>query len=92
MGTRNSKPIVGAKDIQQKINGQSKEYENIKLHFQQLSKTYDLSNGRISKEVFISSYLRTRLQSLSSDLLERFFIVLAFDGKDDTLLISKRKS
>eukprot|EP01084_Bolivina_argentea_P248694 416056_1 len=82
MGARNSKAIVAPKEIQSKIKGKSKEYENIKLHFQQLSKTYDLSNGRISKEIFINSYLRQRLPSFSDDLLERFFIVLAFDGKD----------
>ena len=82
MGNRNSKPIVAPKDIQSKISGKSKEYENIKLHFQQLSKTYDLSNGRIAKDVFINLYLRPRLPSFSSDLLERFFIVLSFHGKD----------
>eukprot|EP01083_Nonionella_stella_P081983 226152_1 len=82
MGARNSKPIVQPREIQQKINTTSKEYENIKLHFQRLSKSYNLSAGRITKDVFISSYLRPRFPSFGVDLLERLFIVLAFDGKD----------
>jgi len=82
MGTRNSKPIVAPKEVQQKISSKSKEHENIKLHFQQLSKSYDQATGRIPKDVFIANYLKHRLPSFGNELLERFFIVLSFHGKD----------
>ena len=77
-----SRPVVSSKDIQQKIPEHSKEYENIKLHFQQLSKSYDLTTGRIPKDVFINYYLKGLLSPFGHDLMERFFIVLSFHGKE----------
>ena len=60
----------------------SKEYENIQLHFQTLAKTRDLRSGKIPKDVFIEAYLKERLPQLCAQALERFFAVLSFNGKE----------
>lgn len=60
----------------------TKEYENIQLHFQTLAKTRDLRSGKIPKDVFIENYLKERLPQLCSQALERFFAVLSFNGKE----------
>lgn len=80
MGSRNSRPIVKPSEVHSKLT--SKQTENIKAEFQRLSKHNDFVNGRISKDVFINGYLRARFPKMHTELLERFFVVLSFHGKD----------
>eukprot|EP00485_Elphidium_margaritaceum_P004939 CAMPEP_0202690856 /NCGR_PEP_ID=MMETSP1385-20130828/5739_1 /ASSEMBLY_ACC=CAM_ASM_000861 /TAXON_ID=933848 /ORGANISM="Elphidium margaritaceum" /LENGTH=258 /DNA_ID=CAMNT_0049346171 /DNA_START=42 /DNA_END=818 /DNA_ORIENTATION=+ len=79
MGTRNSRPIIPPPDVLTKINTKSKEFESIKLEFKELCTT---SKNSIPKETFLK-YLSRRFPSFSDRLLERFFIVLAYNNKNE---------